>query len=251
VSYQIDLSRPRDLSGLVAETWSQWSRHRSLFFTVALLISGPVAIVSAGTSRTMGTADPDHLTSSDLRGLAILGVLVAIELPLVTGVFGRAVTRLGEGESVTVGPALRDGLRVFPRVFGALLLGGLAVIGGFILLIVPGIFLLVRLAFVGQVAAVEELGPGAAFGAAMRVTKGSWWRVFLIGLLGVVVQLVVLTGASAPFAAIGGAVELAASALIEAAVTSFVTLFQTLFYFDLRARQAQSAAAAAAPDAWD
>ena len=41
---------------------------------------------------------------------------------------------------------------------------------------------------------------------------------------------------AAPFSSIGGAVELAASALIEAVVTSFVTIFQTLFDFDLRAR---------------
>jgi hypothetical protein len=249
VSARVDLSRPRDLGGLVAETWSQWSRHRSLFFTLALLISGPVAIVSAGTSRTMGAADPEHLTSSDIRGLSILAALIAIELPLVTGAFARAVERLGDGETVTVGAALRDGLRVFPVVFGALFLAGLVVILGFVLL-VPGIFLLVRLAFAGQAAAVDRAGPGAAFGAAWRVTKGSWWRVFLIGLLGFVVELVVLTGASAPFASIGGAVELAAAALIQAVVTSFATLFQTLFYFDLRARRAHAAAAAAPPDAW-
>jgi hypothetical protein len=251
VSSDIDLSRPRDLSGLVAATWSLWSHHRSLFFTVALLIAGPVAIISAGVSRTVGSADANNLTSSDVRGLAILAVLSAIELPLVTGAFARAVQRLGDGETVTVGTALRDGLGLFPRVFGALFLAALAIIGGTVLLVIPGIFLLVRLAFAGQAAAIEHLGPGAAFGATMRVTKGSWWRVAGIGVLGILVELVVVTGASAPFSSIGGAVELAASALIEAVVTSFVTIFQTLFYFDLRARRTPAATAVPVPDAWD
>jgi hypothetical protein len=249
VTADVDLSRPRDLNALVAATWSLWSLHRSLFFTAALLISGPVAIISAGISRTLGSGAPGQLTASDARGYGILAVLSVIELPLITGAFARAVERLGGGETVTVGTALRDGLGRFVPVFAALLLAGLAIVGGTILFVVPGVFLLVRLAFVGQVAAVERLSPGAAFGSAMRLTKGSWWRVAGIGLLGVIVELVVATGASAPFAAIGGAAELAASALIEAFVTSLVTVFQTLFYFDLRARSAR-AAAAAAPDAW-
>ena len=193
MSSEIDLSQPRDLSGLVAATWSLWSRHRSLFFTVALLIAGPVAIISAGVSRTLDTADANDLTSTDLRGLAILAVLSAIELPLVTGAFARAVQRLGDGETVTLGTALRDGLRLFPRVFAALFLAGLAIIGGTVLLVIPGIFLLVRLAFAGQAAAIEGVGPGAAFGVTMRVTKGSWWRVAGIGVLGVLAELFVVT----------------------------------------------------------
>src|SRR5690348_7849062 len=246
----IDLSRPRDLQGLVAATWSLWSSHRSLFFTVALLIAGPVAIVSAGISRGFGSESPTELTSSDLTGLAVLAGLSAIEVPLVTGAFALAVVRLAEGGTVGVGTALRDGLRRFPMVFAALFLAGLAVVGGAILFVVPGIFLLVRLAFAGQVAAVERLGPGAAFRAALRVTEGSWWRVAGIGVLGVLAEFLVTATVSAPFTSIGGAVELAASALLQALVTSLATLFQTLFYFDLRARRAEAAAAAVAPDAW-
>ena len=57
-------------------------------------------------------------------------------------------------------------------------------------------------------------------------------------MLGVLAELFVVTVASAPFSSIGGAVELAASALIEAVVTSFVTIFQTLSTSTCGARRA-------------
>ena len=165
MSSEIDLSQPRDLSGLVAATWSLWSRHRSVFFTVALLIAGPVAIISAGVSRTLDTADANDLTSTDLRGLAILAVLSAIELPLVTGAFARAVQRLGDGETVTVGTRSATASGCSAGVRGAVpgrprdhRRHGAARDP-------PGIFLLVRLAFAGQAAAIERVGAGAALRA--------------------------------------------------------------------------------------
>ena len=245
----IDLARPRNLSQLLDATFALWSRHRSVLFTVALVFAGPVAIISQGLSRSAPGGD-EALTAADLRTYALVGLFTAIEVPLVTGAYTRTIARYGAGQEVGVGMALRDGLGAFFSVFVALLLAGLAILGGFVLLIVPGIWLAVRLAFVGQAAAIDRQGARAAFRAAMEITKGSWWRVFGILALLTVVELVAVTLLSIPFAAIGGGAELAASALIQALVTSISTVVETLLFFDLRARRALAAEPAAAPDAW-
>ena len=49
----------------------------------------------------------------------------------------------------------------------------------------------------------------------------------------------------------GGNGKTKLATLIEAVVTSFVTIFQTLFYFDLRARRLRASTAAPVPDAWE
>jgi hypothetical protein len=249
VSADIDLSRPRNLSELVEATLQLWARHKSVLFTVALVFAGPAAIVSQGLSRSSSQTGTD-ITTADLRTYALIGLFTAIEVPLVTGAYARAVERYGAGEAVTVGIALRDGLRWFGAVFLALLLAGLATLGAFCLLILPGLWLAVRLAFVGQAAAVDRAGATAAFRSAMALTKGSWWRVFGILALVTVVEFIAVTLLSLPFAAVGGGAELAAAALIQALVTSISTVIQTLLFFDLRARRTQAAAAAAAHDAW-
>jgi hypothetical protein len=245
----IDLSRPRNLSELIEATLQLWARHKSVLFTVALVFAGPAAIISQGLSRRASDTST-AITAADLRSYALIGLFTAIEVPLITGAYARAVERYGDGETVTVGIALRDGLRWFWAVFLALLLAGLATLGAFCLLFLPGIWLAVRVAFVGQAAAVDRAGARAAFRAAMAVTKGSWWRVFGILALVTVVELIAVTLLSLPFAAIGGGAELAAAALIQALVTSISTVIQTLLFFDLRARHTRAAAAAAGDDAW-
>ena len=67
----------------------------------------------------------------------------------------------GSGEEVGVGDALRGGIAVFCRPCSAILLAGLLTALGFVALILPGIYLSVRLAFVGQAAAIERTGARA------------------------------------------------------------------------------------------
>lgn len=248
---ELDLGRARSLTELLDATFAVWWRHRSAFFTSAVVLVAPVAIISQGITRSLPPTE--DMTADDLQSLMIVGLLSALQYPLITGAYMRAVERLGAGEGLSVGEVLLDGLRRFGAVFVAVLLAGLATIGGFILLVIPGIYLMVRLAFAGQAAAVDRAGPVAAFRESMRITRGCWWRVAGILLL-VVLASVVLSAAAAPFAAVGGAVELAAVALVQTLVTSLSTLAQSLFFYDLRSRadRVEPAAATSDPaaDAW-
>jgi hypothetical protein len=61
---------------------------------------------------------------------------------------------------------------------------------GFILLIIPGIFLAVKLCLVPFIVVDEGLGPFQAIEASWKRTSGYWWTLFLAGLLGIIVVIV-------------------------------------------------------------
>ena len=67
--------------------------------------------------------------------------------------------------------------------FLASLLEGLSVIGGFILLIIPGIFFALRLQFTCYLIVDKNLGPVEAVKTSWKITKGNAWNLFFLGIL--------------------------------------------------------------------
>ena len=246
----IDLGRTRSVSQLLDATFSLWWRYRAVFFTLSLIIVAPVAIISEGILQDFGDiSNRDDVSINDVSPLFLVMVLTLIQIPLVTASFACAVERMGAGEEVGVGDALRGGIAVFVSALLAILLAGLLTALGFVALILPGIYLSVRLAFVGQAAAIERTGARAALRMSMRLTKGRFWSV--LGILALVSfgGFVVATAVQAPFHAMGGTAELAAAALVQSAVNSVTALALTLVYFDLRVRAEPEPAAPVAVDA--
>jgi uncharacterized membrane protein len=83
------------------------------------------------------------------------------------------------------------------RFFVASLVTGLAVTAGFLLLIVPGIIIALRLSYVGYALVDKNLGPIEAVKRSWEITKGNTWNLFLfmltmigVNLLGALLLLV-------------------------------------------------------------
>ena len=73
----------------------------------------------------------------------------------------------------------------------ALFLVGISIVGGLLLLVIPGIIFAVRLSFVKYLIVEKDLKPMAALRESKRITKGNRWKlfwlyvvVFLVNLLG-------------------------------------------------------------------
>jgi uncharacterized membrane protein len=60
---------------------------------------------------------------------------------------------------------------------------GLIVVGGFILLIIPGIFFALRLQFTCYLIVDKNLGPIEAIKTSWKITKGNAWSLFFFGIL--------------------------------------------------------------------
>lgn len=79
----------------------------------------------------------------------------------------------------------------FLTYLGAAILAGLAVIGGFILLIIPGIILSIRLQFIGYLIIDKNCGVMESIKKSWAMTKGLTIELLLLGLL---LTLVVIAG---------------------------------------------------------
>ena len=79
----------------------------------------------------------------------------------------------------------------FLNFFGVSLLLGLAVLVGTIFLIVPGIFLAVKLIFAPFLVIDKNMGPMEALQESWALTGGIFWKIFLAGLAYIIINAVV------------------------------------------------------------
>jgi uncharacterized membrane protein len=65
----------------------------------------------------------------------------------------------------------------------ASILNGLIVVGGLILLVIPGIFFAIRLQYTSYLIVDKNLGPIEAIKASWNITRGNVWNLFFFGIL--------------------------------------------------------------------
>ena len=79
-------------------------------------------------------------------------------------------------ESMSLGQTVGAGVKRAPAVFGASIIYILAFAIGSILLVIPGIYLSVMLAFAFYAAAADNKGPLESIKYSYGLVKGNWWR---------------------------------------------------------------------------
>ena len=134
-------------------------------------------------------------------------------------------------------------LRVFPIAIAASVLQVLIVVGGMILLIIPGIFLFVKLVFVQQAVVIEKKGIISSLKYSWNLVSGRWWETFaFVLILGVLLGLLSLPNTALQFAALFNK-NLAGMFFILSQAYSFIyTAFTipfsvsafTFFYFQMK-----------------
>jgi hypothetical protein len=117
------------------------------------------------------------------------------------------------------------------------ILVGLATLAGLIVLIIPGIYIGVRLAVSTQALVVEGKRGTQAMRRSWDLIGGHWWHaaftVLLAGLLTEVVNAII----SAPFGASAWVAQAVAAAVATTVTLPYGALVGVLLYLDLRARK--------------
>lgn len=267
------------LPELLDELFRLYRNYFGLIVGVALIVVLPSLIwtLITGTYRLTAnsyatlfqptgstTFGPANLTSSqvtNMLGLIGLGAIGAfVLLPFSVGAVYRAVTDVSLGRPATVGSVLRETLaRYFPLlglialvfVFGFVWV--IALIIGFILLILPGIaviaagiFFSIRWSLAVAAMMAEDIGPINGLRRSWNLVAGMWWRTF--GILLVVTILQGIIGLALGFllglivgVALSGDLQLAVSSvgstLLSAIISPITTIAIVLLYFDLRVRK--------------
>jgi len=91
---------------------------------------------------------------------------------------------------LTTGLAKEGELAGFGAYFGLSILSGLGILLGLVLLIVPGVILIVRWTAAASYLLCENSRIGDALGESFKMTKGNFWPLFGVGLLGAVPPII-------------------------------------------------------------
>jgi hypothetical protein len=162
--------------------------------------------------------------------------------PIIAAICIYALHQIAEGERPSAGAVFVAGFEAFTPLFAAVALAAVGIALGFVVLIVPGVYLAVRWYFVPQAVVIDGARGMGALAHSSQLVNGFWWRTFgLILLANIAIAVpgfILLT----PFTAIADSTDRALWSLVGSAITTsvttpFVALFSTLMYYDLRARR--------------
>jgi hypothetical protein len=171
---------------------------------LALIKSGLGNLVDPAASlrQGLGGAPPDPaglnamagvMTPAFLGSYGLLIFVASVFYMVFYGAMTKSIASAARGESLTVGAAMMNGWRRLPRLFLGSFLTGLGLVGGFILLIVPGIFLLGKWQLWQIVLYAEDASATDSITASWRLTDQRWWRGVAIISVALVLTMVAST----------------------------------------------------------
>jgi len=168
------------VSGAIRSTLLEaWQIYRTRFLLIAavvIVVWLPCELINSYAGAFI--FPPDDFVKSYKLGQFFANFVGIIATAAVT--FIAMTSRMGQ--TASFGSAMEAGLRAWGRLWWARLLSGLVILIGLVLLVVPGIYLMTRLAFVETVAVVEGTTGSTAMKRSFDLTEGRFWKTFLFGV---------------------------------------------------------------------
>ena len=172
-------------------------------------------------------------------GAVVLGILTLLITQIVQGAIARTAAGAVLDEPLEMGTAYRYGL---VRLGSILLVGvliSLAVMGGLLLLVIPGFIFLVRFSLSVPALVIEGTRGRAALSRSWRLTRGQGWHTFGALFVSAVLLGLATSILTLPFAQnwFGQAVAASVGSVLTMPYAAMVSV---VLYMDLRAREGQS-----------
>ena len=166
--------RPRELIGAGALLSGTWKEFQLRFMLIAAIMSVPVVLYFIAG---VGVGMLSQLGLFRYSMVAIICQLAGV-IFLILATIG-IIKQIQSNWTLTVGDTYKVARPYFWPLIWASLLSGLAVIGGTLLLLIPGIMLVIILSF-SRVAVVLDEGRGiASLMRSKELVRGVWWGVFM------------------------------------------------------------------------
>jgi hypothetical protein len=216
------------VGAVMNKTTAILGRQTGKFVLLALVPMIPILLLTLGALSSSAPPSPS--------GIAFGAILTGL-LTFVLQILAQATSLYGAFQEMrqqpfTIGDSLRVGLARTIPVIGVGILVGLAMMLGFLLLVVPGIIIGCMLYVAIPACVIEKLGVTASMSRSVALTKGYRWQIFGLFLLVVVISAV---GAFV-FTMIGGnglIGQLLAFAW-QVVSTAFGAVLSAVIYHDLR-----------------
>jgi hypothetical protein len=250
--------RPRTVGEVLDAGISLYLRNARTLIGIAACVVVPVQVVigivllsiEPSGSRVPGNIvfGGVHRRGAGIGGSAVDGLLTLLMGVLVTAACVKAVSDIYLDQPPAIGTSVLFALRRLPALLALYVLQFLGLIVGFILLIIPGIYLYAAWSVQTPALMLEGLRPWRALGRSRRLVKGRWWPVAGVILLVNLMTEIIAQALRTLFAAVDGfsshpgliAAVLAyilggiAASLLTQPIIASVT---TVLYYDLRVRK--------------
>jgi hypothetical protein len=239
---------PKRLGEILSAAFNIYKANASKLILIVAIVVVPLSFISAalnglafkGTEHTENIFGVDRVVVVRSFGLFLAGFIVtAIITILISAVLQAAILRAAAlatiGDPVDPEESYRFGFKRLGSVILVSLLVGLAVAGGLILLVIPGLIFLVFLSVSVPVLIVENRRGTEAMSRSWNLVKGHFWHA-----VGVIIVAGIITGViSGIIGSIGGSawvVRWIFTAIAQIVTAPFSALVSVLLYLDLRSR---------------
>ncbi|GMQ85251.1 MAG: glycerophosphoryl diester phosphodiesterase membrane domain-containing protein [Acidimicrobiia bacterium] len=227
--------RPLGVGEKLDAAFSLYRRNFGTLLGIVAMIIIPFQLASVYLASL---ADRDSVGSVLFIGL-ISVVVGFIGNVFATGSVTKAIVDDYLGETPNWQDSLRFGwTKVGPLVVGSILYG-LGLLFGFVLFIIPGVFLWVTWAMWVPAVIVEDRGGKVALGRSNALAKGRRWPVFgFLIVVYLIVSIIDLIAGSVLFAFVsaGSAADTVINVAVALLVAPFVAAATVVLYFDQRVR---------------
>jgi hypothetical protein len=242
------LFRPRGVGEILSHAFHIYVRNWTTLVPLVAVIVIPLSIVQVvftdvvvddlavrETATGELVVEGGSLAAALLGGL-VVGLLSVLMWTILTGAITRAAAATFLGRNLDLGESYRFGLSRFWSIVLVGILTGLAVVAGFLLLVIPGFIVLTRLTCTLPALVIEDRRGRSALKRSWNLVAGRGWPVFgtifvaglMTGLLGSV-----LTG---PFEE-NLVLRIVAQSLSSVITMPYTALVGILIYLDLRVRK--------------
>ena len=239
------LPRPMGIGEILSTALQLYRRHWRTLLAITAVVVVPLTLLQyllGDQVRTQGEEVANGVvieTASWAVGIAgLVAALAGILMYLVlTGAITRAVAAEVVGQDPSVEQSYRFGFHRLGSVLLVSVLVGLAIIGGLILFIIPGIYIGIRLCVSIEALVVEGRRGTEAMGRSWGLVGGHWWHAFGTVVVGGLLTGIVNAVITAPFGNTSWFVQAVAAAVATVVTLPYSALVGVLLYLDLRARK--------------
>ena len=239
------LPRPMGVGEILSAAFRLYQRHWRTLLAIAAVVVVPITLLqyllgnqvrsqSQVTSNGVVVSTPSWAIGISGLVAALAGLLMYLVL---TGAITRAVAAEVAGEDPGLEQSYRFGFHRLASVLLVSVLVGLATLAGLILLVIPGIYIGVRLAVSIEALVVEGRRGTGAMGRSWELVGGHWWHAFGTLLVAGLLTGLVNTLLTSPFGATSWAVQAVVAAIATTITLPYGALVGVLLYLDLRARK--------------
>jgi hypothetical protein len=238
------LPRPMGVGEILSAAFRLYRQHWRTLLAIAAVVVVPLTLLQyllGDQVRAQSKVTSNGVVSTSSWAVGVSGLVAALAGLLMYFVLTGAITRAVAAEVVGEDPGVEQSYRFgFHRLGSVLLLSvlvGLATVGGLILLVIPGIYIGVRLAVSIEALVIEGRRGTQAMSRSWELVGGHWWHAFgtllVAGLLTGLVNALI----TAPFGATSWFAQAVVAAVATTITLPYGALVGVLLYLDLRARK--------------